>query len=78
MKTLLSWWGKLGDAWCRAVHDSLMWPAHGHYECRVCGRRRPVVWEAVPSIQAYPLRPIVLETRPNVVEVEHQHSAVAA
>lgn len=35
---------RLGDSWCRLMHDSLMWPIHGQYQCRRCGRRRPVPW----------------------------------
>ncbi len=38
-------WNKLGEIWCRLMHESPMWPIHGHYECRTCGRRYPVVWE---------------------------------
>jgi hypothetical protein len=26
------------------MHDSPMWPIHGEYECRTCGRRYPVLW----------------------------------
>lgn len=35
---------KLGDIWCEVVHDSPMWPIHGEYECRQCGRHHQVVW----------------------------------
>jgi hypothetical protein len=35
---------KLGAMWCRFMHDSPMWPIHGEYRCRTCGRRRPVDW----------------------------------
>jgi hypothetical protein len=35
---------KLGASWCASMHDSPMWPIHGHYECRACGRRFPVPW----------------------------------
>lgn len=24
------------------AHESPMWPAYGHYECRTCGRQFPV------------------------------------
>jgi hypothetical protein len=37
---------KVGDAWCRIMHDSPMWPIHGQYQCRRCMRRFPVPWEA--------------------------------
>lgn len=39
MKNLIS------DLWCNMMHDAAMWPVHGHYECRVCGRQYPVAWE---------------------------------
>src|SRR5438445_6304958 len=35
---------KFGTLWCDFMHDSPMWPIHGEYECRVCGRRYPVPW----------------------------------
>ena len=35
----------LAKIWCRAMHDSPMWPSHGHYQCRKCGREYPVPWE---------------------------------
>jgi hypothetical protein len=30
--------------WCGLMHDSPMWPIHGRYECRTCGRVWPVRW----------------------------------
>jgi hypothetical protein len=38
-------WVTLAEIWCKAMHESLMWPSHGHYECRTCGREYPVPWE---------------------------------
>jgi tetratricopeptide (TPR) repeat protein len=35
---------KLGRAWCVLMHDSSLWPIHGRYECRACGREYPVPW----------------------------------
>jgi hypothetical protein len=29
---------RMGAAWCRLNHDSIMWPIHGRYECLNCGR----------------------------------------
>ena len=29
----------IGALWCGLAHRSVMWPVHGHYECRTCGRR---------------------------------------
>ena len=37
--------GHLANIWCKAMHGSLMWPSHGHYQCRTCGREYPVAWE---------------------------------
>jgi uncharacterized protein YjbJ (UPF0337 family) len=36
---------RVAGLWCRWMHAEPMWPSHGHYECRKCGRRRPVAWE---------------------------------
>jgi hypothetical protein len=35
----------LGTVWCSLVHDSPMWPVHGEYECRICGRHYPAFRE---------------------------------
>jgi hypothetical protein len=35
---------KLGGIWCDLMHNAPMWPTHGQYECRTCGRRHPVRW----------------------------------
>ena len=36
---------RIGDLWCRLMHTEPMWPSHGQYECRTCGRRFQVGWE---------------------------------
>jgi len=36
---------RIADLWCRLVHAEPMWPSHGQYECRRCGRRYPVCWQ---------------------------------
>jgi hypothetical protein len=36
--------GRLGSLWCDFMHDSPMWPIHGQYQCRTCGRHYPVLW----------------------------------
>jgi hypothetical protein len=36
---------RLAGLWCTLMHDSLMWPIHGEYECRTCGHRQPIPWE---------------------------------
>src|SRR5882762_6983089 len=33
-----------GTLWCDFMHAAPMWPIHGEYECRICGRRYPVPW----------------------------------
>src|SRR2546427_13226888 len=35
---------KFGTLWCDFMHDAPMWPIHGEYECRICGRRYLVPW----------------------------------
>jgi hypothetical protein len=34
----------LGSLWCSLAHEAPMWPIHGHYECRTCGRLHRVPW----------------------------------
>jgi hypothetical protein len=36
---------RIADLWCRLTHAEPMWPSHGQYECRTCGRRYPVCWQ---------------------------------
>jgi hypothetical protein len=45
------WVNLLGTLWCRHFHDSVMWPIHGEYECRSCGRRHSVPWDPRNKIQ---------------------------
>ena len=40
----------LGEVWCRLTHDSVMWPIHGEYECRSCGRRYGVPWDGAAAV----------------------------
>jgi len=35
---------KLSILWCRVMHDAPMWPIHGSYPCRICGRSYLVPW----------------------------------
>jgi hypothetical protein len=53
-------WNKLGEVWCRLMHESPMWPIHGQYECRTCRRRYPVVWENSGSggVAGRPMAPV--------------------
>ena len=32
---------RIGTVWCKLMHESLMWPVRGHYQCRTCGREYP-------------------------------------
>jgi hypothetical protein len=41
----------LAELWCSIVHDSPMWPIHGRYACRVCGREYPVQWRETATEQ---------------------------
>jgi hypothetical protein len=36
--------GRVGTFWCDLMHDSPMWPIHGQYQCRTCGRHYLVPW----------------------------------
>ena len=36
---------RLEELWCKFMHDAAMWPMHGRYECRICGREYAVAWE---------------------------------
>lgn len=36
---------QIGRLWCKLMHDDIMWPAHGRYECRTCGRHHQIGWE---------------------------------
>lgn len=37
---------RIAEIWCGLMHDAPMWPIHGQYQCRTCGRRYPVPWSA--------------------------------
>ena len=54
---------RIADLWCRLMHTEPMWPSHGYYECRTCGRRHRVCWEQ-PLANAPPVGlHLVLELR---------------
>jgi hypothetical protein len=36
----------MGRIWCRLAHRSVLWPVHGRYEYRTCGRRYSAFAEA--------------------------------
>jgi len=44
---------KLGAVWCRSMHDSPMWPIHGQYQCRTCGRHYSVPWSAAALLPTH-------------------------
>jgi hypothetical protein len=39
------WIQRLGSFWCRHAHSAVMWPIHGRYQCRICGRQFPVPFD---------------------------------
>jgi hypothetical protein len=36
---------QIADFWCKLMHKEPMWPSHGKYQCRTCGRRHRVSWD---------------------------------
>ena len=49
---------RIGTFWCRLMHAELMWPSHGQYECRTCGRRHRVSWDdPLPEVERTILSP---------------------
>ena len=37
-------WKKMAKIRCEVLHREPMWPIHGQYECRICGRKYAVPW----------------------------------
>jgi len=35
------------EPWCKVMHESPMWPIHGHYQCRACRRIYRVPWTQI-------------------------------
>jgi hypothetical protein len=35
---------RFSQLWCEIAHNAPMWPMHGRYECRTCGRQHKVEW----------------------------------
>ena len=50
---------RIGSWWCKLMHDAPMWPIHGQYECRNCGRYYPVPWSNRPN-SSYATTPMAL------------------
>lgn len=50
----------IGTLWCTLFHDSPMWPVHGHYECRTCGRQYPAFVDGayVSTVRRGVLQPV--------------------
>ena len=42
---------RIADLWCRVMHTEPMWPSHGYYECRTCGRPAARVLEQPAPIE---------------------------
>lgn len=53
----------IGRIWCRLMHDALMWPMHGEYECRICMRRFPVAWGEAPKKTVSTVKPVAVLSR---------------
>ena len=54
---------KVGSVWCNFMHESVMWPTHGHYECRTCGRRFAAFAEAETTPQTAESRRLLLTSK---------------
>jgi len=55
---------RIADLWCKLMHKDPMWPSHGQYECRTCGRRHQVCWELPPpALQGTVVLPAQGKTR---------------
>lgn len=40
---------RIGETWCMSMHQEVMWPMRGKYQCRTCLREYPVVFETPES-----------------------------
>jgi hypothetical protein len=49
LNTLKQFVKDLEDWWCIHMHDAPMWPIHGQYQCRTCGRSQIVPWAPPPG-----------------------------
>lgn len=38
---------QLAEFWCTTMHEDILWPIHGHYQCAVCLREYPVLFEVI-------------------------------
>jgi len=38
---------RIANYWCQRMHKRTMWPIHGRYVCRQCGRQFLVNWDRV-------------------------------
>ena len=60
---------RIGIVWCRLMHNEPMWPVHGWYECRTCGRhhrawRDEQATPGAPSLRQLNRRANVTSLRP--------------
>lgn len=44
---------RVGFWWCNLMHNAPMWPIHGQYECRTCGRHHNVPWNSRDSVMRF-------------------------
>ena len=55
---MLPFWARATGFWCRLMHGEPMWPMHGRYECRICGRRYRVFWDDRPLARRGAIVPV--------------------
>lgn len=58
----------IGRWWCRIAHQEISRPHRGEYQCLVCLRRYPVLFEP-RSKPAAPTRTVVAEEVPSAVRL---------
>jgi hypothetical protein len=68
--------GELGALWCTFMHDSPMWPIHGEYRCRTCGRHYPVPWARDNFVPAPPARSVAASAQIRQAHVSSLRSAL--
>jgi hypothetical protein len=68
--------GELGVLWCTFMHDSPMWPIHGEYQCRTCGRHYPVPWARDQFLPAPPTLSVAAPAQTRQAHVSPLRSAL--
>lgn len=66
---------RVTDLWCRLMHTESMWPSHGQYQCRTCGRQHRVCWEqASPAASRLLLLPRETRAHSGIVTATESRS----